>query len=313
MLGKTAGGLFWMFRFLERSENTARLVDAGFRIALTRSVAAEAEWASVVRTAGARDAYLARYDEFKAASVVDFLLRDRSNPSSVMSVIESARSNARLVRTALTREVWEATNECWMTIKEVLRRPVSENDLPDVLASIRRQNALVRGALTGTMLRNDIYNFAHLGTFVERADNTARILDVKYYVLLPSVSFVGSSLDNVQWETILRSVSAHRAYRWLSDGDANPRQIADLIILDQRMPRSLAFCVCQIRENLNLLAQTYGQRLDCHAMAEASERRLVEQSIEGIFENGLHQFLSDFIVDNTALGLQIERDYRFYG
>ncbi|MBX3481581.1 MAG: alpha-E domain-containing protein [Caulobacter sp.] len=313
MLGKTAGGLFWMFRFLERSENTARLVDAGFRIALTRSMAAEAEWASVVGTSGVRDGYLEKYDEFKASSVVDFLLRDRSNPSSVMSVIDSARSNARLVRTALTREVWEATNECWMTMKDVLRRPVSENDLPDVLASIRRQNALVRGALTGTMLRNDIYNFAHLGTFAERADNTARILDVKYYVLLPSVSFVGSSLDNVQWETILRSVSAQRAYRWLSDGDANPKLIANMIILDQRMPRSLAFCTGQIREHLNLLADSYGVRLDCHAQAEAAERRLLDNSIDTIFENGLHQFLSDFIARNRALALQIEQDYRFYG
>jgi uncharacterized alpha-E superfamily protein len=115
-----------------------------------------------------------------------------------------------------------------MTIREVLKRPVSENGLPDILAIIRRQNALVRGAVTGTMMQNDVYNFAHLGIFIERADNTARILDVKYYVLLPSVSYVGSSLDNVQWETILRSVSAQRAYRWLSDGTANPRQIANL-------------------------------------------------------------------------------------
>ncbi|MDP1631129.1 MAG: alpha-E domain-containing protein [Caulobacter sp.] len=313
MLGKTAGGLFWMFRFLERSENIARLVDAGFRIALTRSAAAEAEWASVVRTAGVQGPFLERYDTYTASNVVDFLLRDRSNPSSVMSAIDSARSNARLVRTALTREVWEATNECWMSMKDVLKRPVSESGLPDVLATIRRQNALVRGALTGTMLRNDIYNFAHLGTFVERADNTARILDVKYYVLLPSVSFVGSSLDNVQWETILRSVSAQRAYRWLSDGDANPKQIANLIILDQRMPRSLAFCVAQIREHLGYLADGYGERLDCHDLAQAQGRRLADHSIESIFETGLHQFLADFIVRNNALGLQIERDYRFYG
>ena len=203
MLGKTAAGLFWMFRMLERSENTARLVDAGFRIALTRSAAAEAEWASIISTAGVRKGYLERYDTFNAANVIDYLLRDKDNPSSVVSAINSARTSARLVRTALTREVWEATNEGWMTIREVLKRPVSENGLPDILAIIRRQNALVRGALTGTMMQNDVYNFAHLGIFIERADNTARILDVKYYVLLPSVSYVGSSLDNVQWETIL--------------------------------------------------------------------------------------------------------------
>ncbi|WP_339914511.1 alpha-E domain-containing protein [uncultured Brevundimonas sp.] len=313
MLGKTAGGLFWMFRYLERSENTARLVDAGFRIALTRSVAAEAEWASVIATAGVRDAYLQRYDTYGAKSVIDFLLRDPANSSSVMSVIDSARSNARLVRTALTREVWEATNEGWMSIKAILKRPVSENDLPDVLADIRRQNALVRGALTGTMLRNDVYNFAHLGTFVERADNTARILDVKYYVLLPSVSFVGSSLDNVQWETILRSVSAQRAYRWLSDGNANPRQIANLVILDQRLPRSLAYCAGQICENLDCLAATYGNRLASHDLAKNVGNSLAENTVESIFDTGLHQFLSAFIASNTALGHQIERDYRFSG
>ncbi|WP_370238286.1 alpha-E domain-containing protein [Brevundimonas sp.] len=313
MLGKTAAGLFWMFRMLERSENTARLVDAGFRIALTRSAAAEAEWASIISTAGVRKGYLERYDEFNAANVIDYLLREKDNPSSVVSAINSARTSARLVRTALTREVWEATNEGWMTIREVLKRPVSENGLPDILATIRRQNALVRGALTGTMMQNDVYNFAHLGIFIERADNTARILDVKYYVLLPSVSYVGSSLDNVQWETILRSVSAQRAYRWLSDGTANPRQIANLIILDRRMPRSLAFCAGQIAEHLGFLAETYGSEVPSHDLARANVKRLADHSIESIFESGLHGVLSDFIGRNNALGQQIERDYRFYG
>ena len=313
MLGKTAAGLFWMFRMLERSENTARLVDAGFRIALTRSAAAEAEWASIISTAGVRKGYLERYDEFNAANVIDYLLREKDNPSSVVSAINSARTSARLVRTALTREVWEATNEGWMTIREVLKRPVSENGLPDILATIRRQNALVRGALTGTMMQNDVYNFAHLGIFIERADNTARILDVKYYVLLPSVSYVGSSLDNVQWETILRSVSAQRAYRWLSDGTANPRQIANLIILDRRMPRSLAFCAGQIAEHLGFLAEAYGSEVPSHDLARANVKRLANHSIESIFESGLHGVLSDFIGRNNALGQQIERDYRFYG
>lgn len=313
MLGKTAAGLFWMFRFLERSENIARLVDAGFRIALTRLASAEDEWASVIATAGVRDAYLERYPEYKAASVVDFLLRDRSNPSSVMSVIDAARSNARLVRTALTREAWEATNECWMTVKALLQRPVADADLPDALATIRRQNALVAGALTGTMMRNDIYNFARLGMFVERADNTARILDVKYYVLLPSTSYVGSSLDNVHWETILRSVSAQGAYRWLSGGEANPKGIASLLILDRRMPRSLAFCSAKISDNLGYLAENYDERPPCQDQAQSLNEKLRTSSIEAILETGLHEFLEDFVARNNALGRQIETDYRFYG
>ncbi len=313
MLGKTAGGLFWMFRYLERSENTARLLDAGFRIALTRSLSAEDEWASVVTTAGGKQAYGEKHAQFTAANVIDFLLRDRANPSSVMSVIEAARNNARLVRTALTREVWEAVNESWMTLKALLASPVRERELPEVLGTIRQQSALVRGALHGTMLRNDIYDFARLGTFLERADNTARILDVKYYVLLPSVSFVGSSLDNVQWETILRSVSAQRCYRWLNAGDANPMGIADFLILDRRLPRSLAFCYSRIVDNLTYLAEDYGERQTCHDQAEAVYRRLKGNSIEALFDSGLHEFIEEFIRDNTALGAQIEEDFRFYG
>ncbi|MEO0496769.1 MAG: alpha-E domain-containing protein, partial [Pseudomonadota bacterium] len=199
MLGKTAGGIFWMFRYLERSENTARLVEAGFRIALTRPDQAEDEWTSVLKTSCVDVGFHERHDEVTGANVVDYLLRDKANPSSVMSMTKGARDNARLVRTAITREVWEAVNECWMRLTEALTRPVRDRDLPEVLGLIRQQSALVRGALHGTMLRNDVYDFARIGTFLERADNTARILDVKYYILLPTVRHVGSNLDNTQW------------------------------------------------------------------------------------------------------------------
>lgn len=312
MLGKTAGGLFWMFRFLERSENIARLVEAGFRIALTRSTDSETEWKSVVTTAAVKAGYQAKHDTFNGPNVVDFLLRDKDNPSSVISVIEAARTNARLVRTALTTEVWESVNENWMTVKDLLKRPVKETELPAILGTIRQQSAQVRGALHGTMLRNDIYDFARLGTFLERADNTARIIDVKYYTLLPSASFVGSSLDNVQWETILRSVSAHRAFRWLDEDEMTPAAIADFLILDRRLPRSLAFCTAQLVSNLNFLADDYGVRHPCHDMAEGLRARLKDRDINSIFDDGLHEFISEFIRDNNALGNQIETDFRFY-
>jgi len=313
MLGKTAGGLFWMFRYLERSENTARLVEAGFRMSLTRSTSAEDEWMSVIQTAGVQAGFLSRHDKADSGTVIDFLLRDRNNSSSVISVVEGARNNARLVRTALTREVWEATNECWLALKDALARPVREQDLPETLALIRQQSALVRAALHGTMLRNEIYDFARLGTFLERADNTARILDVKYYVLLPSAMHVGSSLDNVQWETILRSVSAQRAYRWLNDGDVNSRGIAEFLILDRRLPRSLTFCYTKIVDNLAYLADDYGERLPCHDTAEGVLDRLRSNSVDMIFDKGLHEFLEGFIRDNNMLGGQIEQDYRFNG
>ena len=311
MLGKTGGGLFWMFRYLERSENITRLLDTGIRIAVTRSSAAENEWASIVTTAGARDAYLSRHDNFEAGKVIDFLLRDQRNSSSVLSVVEAARNNARLVRTALTREVWEATNECWMTLKAMLAHPVSTKNLTDVLAAIRQQSGLVRGALHGTMLRNDIYNFTRLGTFIERADSTARILDVKYYVLLPSVSHVGSSLDNVQWETLLRSVSGLRAYRWKHGGDVTPNGIAEFLILDRQMPRSLSFCFNKIVDNLGYLEDNYGQSFPCHELADKMLTRFSNTTIASIFDYGLHEYIVDFLRDNNALGQQIQRDFRF--
>lgn len=313
MLGKTAGGLFWMFRYLERSENTARLIEAGFRIALTRADGDDDEWASVLQTAAVSNLYYQKHDQIEAAKAIDFLLRDASNPSSVMTAIAGARQNARLVRTAITREVWEAVNDTYMILKQTLARPVSQRDLPEVLALVRQQSALVRGAMHGTMLRNDIFDFCRLGTFLERADNTARILDVKYYVLLPSISQIGSSLDNVQWETILRSVAGMRAYRWITQGETSPMGIADFLIFDTRMPRSLAFSTGKIATNLAYLERAYGLRHPSHDLVDVISARLTHNTIERVFDDGLHEFITDFLTDIAQLGHQIETDYRFLG
>jgi uncharacterized alpha-E superfamily protein len=313
MLGKTAGGLFWMFRYLERSENTARLIEAGFRIALTRGDGDDDEWTSVLQTAAVAHLYFQKHDQIEASKAIDFMLRDMSNPSSVLSAISAARMNARLVRTAITREVWEAVNDTYMILKQALARPVSARDLPEVLAVIRQQSALVRGATQGTMLRNDIFDFCRLGTYLERADNTARILDVKYYVLLPSISQIGSNLDNVQWETILRSVAGMRAYRWITQGETSPIGIADFLIFDTRMPRSMAFSVDKIAANLGFLEQAYGMRHPCHDQIDTLAARLSHGTIDRVFEDGLHEFITDFLGDVAKLGQQIETDYRFLG
>jgi uncharacterized alpha-E superfamily protein len=312
LLGRTANGLYWMNRYIERAENMARLVDAGLRLALTRSASAADEWNSVLLSAGADWAFTQSGRELNGANVFDFLLRDTSNPSSAMSSIATARSNARMVRTALTRETWESINEAWMSLKRMLATPVDARDLPSVLDAIKRETALIRGSFYGTMLRNEIFDFSQIGTFIERADNTARILDVKYYVLLPSVSWVGSSLDNYQWESILRSVSAHRSYRWVYEADYTPTNVADYLILNRRMPRSFAYCYHNISESLDFLAERYGTRHACHETVERTNARLKNSTIRGIFDTGLHEFLSEFIRDNNRLGDEIAADYRFY-
>ena len=311
MLGRTANGVFWMFRYLERAENTARLLEAGFRMALTRDVATSVEeWRSVIVTIGQRRAYEAKNATYTGIQAFNWILRDRANEESVLRMIELARTNARMVRAGLTREVWEATNETWMRLTEALARPVRESTLGNVLDLVRRQSTQVRGALDGTMLRNEIYNFARLGKFIERADNTARLLDVKYYVLLPAVSYVGSSLDNAQWDNVLRSLSAERAYRWLNAGRMDPRSIAEFLILDGRFPRSLAFCYGKLRSNLASLARDYGDEMPCHAMLRDAGTAVFGGDIETIFEDGLHEFIGDFIARNKALASQVQRDYR---
>ena len=312
LLGRTANGLYWMNRYIERAENMARLVDAGLRMALTRTQSAAEEWNSVLLSAGSDAAFSRKYQDYTAANVSDFLLRDTSNASSTMSSIETARNNARMVRTALTRETWESINEAWMALKRMLARPIDERDLPNVLDAIKRETALIRGSFYGTMLRNEIFDFSQLGTYVERADNTARILDVKYYVLLPSLSWVGSTLDNYQWESILRSVSAHRSYRWVYEADYKPTNIADYLILNVRMPRSLTFCYRFLGEHLKFLGDDYGERHACYATAEKIQATLRRGSIKDIFDHGLHEFLAEFIRDNTRLGDEIAQDYRFF-
>lgn len=312
MLGRSANGIFWMFRYIERAENTARLLETGFRLALTRGQAtAVDEWRSVLVTVGMDDDFQEQVGEYNGPAVTNFILRQRENPGCILNIMENARNNARAFRSALTREVWEAVNDSWMVMKDLLARPVGERNLGDVLGTIRSNLMSVRGAMEGSMLRNEIFNFARVGSFIERADNTARILDVKYYVLLPSISPVGSNLDNVQWEAVLRSVAGMRAYRWLNAGRMDARGIAEFLILDRRFPRSLAFCYSRIWSNLASLAREYGQEASCHRLLREAEAHLAQTSIDEIVDYGLHEFIIEFLDNTRKLADAVAIDYRF--
>jgi len=314
MLGRVANGIFWMYRYLERAENTARLLAAGHRMSLTRGPdAAREEWRSVLTTLGLLQRYKAHHEGFNGAQVCDFVLRGKANEQNVLSMFERARLNARTCRSAITLEVWEAVNEGWMTLRDMLARPVREASLGGALAAIRRESTLARGATHGSMMRNEIYSFARAGTFIERADNTARILDVKYYLLLPSLAYVGTALDTAQWDNVLRSLSGERAYRWLNAGRMNARSIADFVILDERFPRSLAFCYGSLRENLAALALLHGREGAAHELMRSADQQLTGMSIEEIFDLGLHQFLGQFIIRNQAVATAISEQYRFIG
>ena len=312
MLGRTASGLFWMMRYLERVENTARLVDAGFRMSLTRSRTPQSEWESVLTTAGTLNGYLSQYDDFQTARVVHYMIADRENPTSLTNSMTAARENARMTRTALTRDVWEAINESWLQLRAAMDAKDYEKDLPGLLSKVRQLTAQVRGTITGTMLRNDIFRFTRLGLMIERADNTARILDTKYYILLPSSASVGSSLDQVQWEMILRSASAERSFHWLYGGDINPTAIVDFLIHDVRLPPSLAYCYDEIIAVLAGLEEEYGSCRPSHDLAAEIERHITNSTSAVIMGAGLHEFLGDFTARNASLSTAIETDYRFH-
>jgi uncharacterized alpha-E superfamily protein len=301
-----------MSRYLERAENTARLIDAGFRMSLTRSVATDEDWDGVLQSAGVREAFGEKSSKVTGPDAIDFLLRDRSNPSSVLNCMEFGRNNARMVRTALTRESWESINESWLEIKHLLSKRTSQATLLDAIAAIKRRIALMRGTFSGTQLRDELYNFSMLGSFIERADNTARIIDVKYYVLLPSVLHVGTSMDNFHWQSILRSVSAYRSYSWVYDGEYTPANIAHFLILNRRMPRSLAFCYETINSNLAHLARDYGEQIAAHETAARTRNMLLTTSIDAVIQSGLHEFLEDFMLVNDKLASEITDGYRFY-
>ena len=314
MLGRTAAALFWMSRYMERAENMARLLEVGYRISLMPGAIEghRDEWRSTLQSCGCDDAYERKHQEITAARVIQFLIFDEDNPSSIRSSVKTARNNGRAVRTALTRDVWESINATWNEFAQVKPQAMTADRLPVFLDWIKQRVMSFRGALLGTMLRNDTYYFSQLGNFIERADSTARILDVKYFILLPKPSDVGSEIDMQQWAQILRSVSAHRSYRWFyRDSSYRPWFIAEFLILKEEMPRSLIFSYAWINRALAGLANHYGCSYDCHVQAREAYDSLKSMNVEQIFQSGLHEFLQDFVAGNNRLFASIAKSYNF--
>jgi uncharacterized alpha-E superfamily protein len=313
MLGRTANDLFWLSRYIERAENMARLIEAGYRIALLPRTGDDTkqEWSSTLESAGCAAQYHAKHETLNTRDVIDFLLFDNQNPSSIHACLATARRNARAQRTALTREMWESLNGSWLEFQTIKPDTLRSDALPRILDWVKERSAGYRGALLNTILRNDTFYFSQLGTFLERADNTARILDVKYYVLLPSTSMVGSGVDNAQWEAILRSVSAHRSYRWVYKDSYRSWRIADYLILNRAMPRSLRACYGEIDTALNGLVALYGDEQPCLGTAKSTLAVLEKGDIDTIFQSGLHEFLLDFISRNNRVAQEISEAYHF--
>ncbi len=311
MLSRTADNLFWFARYVERADNTARILDAANRLAaMPLSYAGTSnEWESALLATGTEAGFEKHYKSATADNVIDFLAFAQDNPSSIRRCIEIARANARAVRTALTAEMWEGINGAWLDLKRQDGARPARGRLTDFLNRVKEASLRLEGSAYRTMLRNDAYWFFRLGILVERADNTARILDVKYHVLLPEPANVGGGIDYFQWSSLLRTVSAHTAYHWVYRDSLKPWLVADLLVLNEQMPRSLASCYANIVEVLDKLAAGYGRQGASQRMARQLRTRLQNADINSVFQSGLHEFLVAFIAENTRVGVAVMDQY----
>lgn len=310
MLSRSASNLFWLARYVERMDYLARLLDVAQRMSVLTTSSSADEWRSAIIAAGCEKSYFALHEAAQEAAVVHFLTREATNPSSIMSSLIQARNNARAVRSALSIDVWEAINGAYLDARQFTEATYASDNFPVFVDWVKRQALLFNGAYTNTMLRTDSFHFLRLGTFLERADNTARILDVKYHILLPSFEKVGGSIDYYQWAAILRAVSARRSYHVLYKGRVVPWQVAEMLILRAEMPRSLRSCYEQVLQNLDILGGRYGGRVGAaHRHAGEMLARLRYSSIEDIFETGLHEFLTETIDRTLVIGEEIAEFY----
>ena len=311
MLSRTAENLFWLSRYMERAENLARILDVAARLATLPSAYAGAsnEWESALATASCEEGFFKACDKATRENVVAYIVAAPGNPNSIKACIETCRANARSVRAALTMETWEIINEAWLALQNINLKDISGSELGHFLAMIKETSLRFDSTAYRTMLRTDHYWFQRLGTFLERADNTARLLDVKYHVLLPEAEAVGGGLDYFQWSSLLRSVSGLASFHLVYRESVKPWLVADFLILRPEQPRSLIY----VYENLNLfldkIADIYGRQGPSQRLARATYASLQNTEMASLFQNGLHEFLTGFIDHNDELGAAIAKQY----
>ena len=310
MLSRTASSLYWLGRYVERTDFIARLVEATVRLdVLSPRPAGEAAWASALAVTETDKAFAETKQTITQNHVARFLTLDSSHPGSIVRSLDMARNNARAVRTALTKEAWTGINRAWL-IFDNRTNPGGAMATLNLVEAVKAETRGFEGAIH-RMLRNQTTWFIRLGQAVERADNTARLLDVKYHILLPEGEAVGGVVDRDQWTTILQTVSAVTAYRWLYSEGLKPANVIDLLIARPELPRSLAASVEEAVDILNLLAKRTGLHGEADRMARNRHMRLAKTRSGQVIAQGLHQYLQGFIAENDQLHLAVGRQFKF--
>lgn len=328
MLGRSADALFWMGRYVERADNVARLIDVGRRTA--PSDGEGGDWEQIIRSSGCADSFYSEHAAATRESVLDFLLYSLDTPCSIRSCILQARNNARVVRTSLTAEMWEVIDGTWQTMRRWQAHAARRGELRATLSWIKRRCALFRGVTESTVLRHEGYDFLRLGTYLERADCTARILDVRHDALEPAgpasaparapappavadpeAAHGFDAVARHHWIAILRACSSVRAYHWEYRSDYRADRIVHLLVLNAYCSRSLAHCMEVANERLERLARIYARRHECHTLGRQLLDELRGSALPLATYGGLHGFLSSFIARNNALSMRIGVDYHF--
>ena len=310
MLSRTADHLFWLGRYIERAENTARMLDIAYQTSLQPQSAQESEqsWRSLVSISELNGLFGTKYAAINGRNVMEFMVADESNLSSIYNCLRAARENARAVRGSLTTEVWETMNQTWLEFRRLLREGALARDPSQLFEWVKYRSHLSRGVTVGTMLQDEAFHFIRIGSFLERADNTTRLLDVKFYRQEQTQSqHDDAARDFYYWSAVLRSVSGFEIYRKVYSNVIQPDKVAELLILRPDMPRSLSHCVTRMQANLKRVANAQsGETLRRVGRLEAE---LAFGRIDEILAQGLHPFLDGFLAEVADLGSAISRDF----
>lgn len=317
MLSRTADHLYWMARYMERAENTARMLDVNYQTSLMpqSADAAEKGWKGLLSISELTGDYVKRYGGVNARAVMDYMVSDANNPSSIRCCLMAARENARAVRGTLTTEVWETQNQTWLEFQRMVATGAFQRDPGAAFEWVKFRSHLSRGVTVGTMLQDEAFHFLRIGSFLERADNTARLLDVKFHAV--ESEFFGPAAANgngreiefdfYHWSAILRSVSGFEVYRKAYRNVIQPEKVAELLILRPDMPRSLAACMNEVVTNLSMVANE--QSSETLRRAGRLRADLQYGRIDEILATGLHAYLTQFLERVGTLGLGISRDF----
>ena len=306
MLSRVADSIYWLNRYIERAENVARFVDVNLNLMLDLPAGMMTQqWKPLVLTTGDLKIFKERYGEPTADNVIQFLTFDAGYSNSILSCVCMARENARSVREIISSEMWEEVNSFFYMVKEAAQKK-PHGTLPDFFTQVKLSSHRFAGVMDATMTHNEGWHFGHIGRLLERADKTARILDVKYFYLLPSARWVGTPLDQIQWIALLKSASAYEMYR-KCEHRITPSNVAEFLILNRQFPRSIAFCLERVQRSLHEITTT-PRGTWCNG-AERSLGRLSSQlgylTIEDVIETGLHEFLDRMQIQINQVGNEL--------